>query len=228
MPNRRRDFLGWLGASTLLAASGTPLRAQSAPDSSTNGSAASRPVDDTWDMSWVDRVKGEARAVFDSPDVSEGDALYRAIGWREDYRSVYGADSPLTAVLVLRHKAIPLAMGDAFWSRFKIGKDLKIKDSDHKRWAEANPIRTVPPGTPAKFASFSLEGFIASGGIVLACHLAFQSRVVPHYRKADKLTPEQAEAAARRDLVPGVILQPTGVFAVLRAQQAGCHFILAS
>jgi intracellular sulfur oxidation DsrE/DsrF family protein len=33
---------------------------------------------------------------------------------------------------------------------------------------------------------------------------------------------------ALHHVVPGVILQPSGVFGVLRAQEAGCNYILAS
>jgi hypothetical protein len=29
-------------------------------------------------------------------------------------------------------------------------------------------------------------------------------------------------------MVPGVILQPSGVFAAVRAQEAGCHYVRAS
>jgi intracellular sulfur oxidation DsrE/DsrF family protein len=45
---------------------------------------------------------------------------------------------------------------------------------------------------------------------------------------ADKVSKEEAEKRARAQLLPGVILQPSGVFAVLRAQQAGCDYIKAS
>jgi intracellular sulfur oxidation DsrE/DsrF family protein len=33
---------------------------------------------------------------------------------------------------------------------------------------------------------------------------------------------------ALKHLLPGVTLQPSGVFAVLRAQEAGCQYLLAS
>lgn len=36
-----------------------------------------------------------------------------------------------------------------------------------------------------------------------------------------------AAARARTMLLPGVIIQPSGFFAVLRAQQAGCGYMLA-
>ena len=33
---------------------------------------------------------------------------------------------------------------------------------------------------------------------------------------------------ALQHVVPGVILQPSGVFATLRAQEAGCQYLLAT
>lgn len=74
----------------------------------------------------------------------------------------------------------------------------------------------------------NIPSFLASGNIVLACHLAFGA-VVNLVRKTDKLsTDEEAEKKAMTFVVPGVIMQPSGVFAALRAQEAGCSYILAS
>lgn len=228
MPNRRRDFLGWLGASTILAATGSPLGAQSAARSP-GRTPSIRPVTDEWDMTWVERIGGNARAVFDSPTVSEGSALWRAVGWRKDYQDVYGTmPGDVTAVLVIRHEAIELAMDDEYWARFRVGKRLKLRDQETGKWALANPIRAATESSPARYADFSLERFVATGGIVLACHLALLGRVAENYRKVDKLTSQESEAQARKHLLPGVILQPSGVFAVLRAQEAGCQYIVAS
>lgn len=228
MINRRRDFLGWLGASALLAVTATPLDAQEVPGAP-EATTSDMPVSDRWDMSWVDRIHGDARAVFDSPAVSEGDALWRAVRWRKDYEEVYGTKpNGVTAVLVIRHAAIELVMDDEYWARFKVGRKLKLKDQATEKWAVVNPIRASPAGTPGKDAEFKLESFIRSGGIVLACHVALLGRVVEEYRRADALTRDQAEARAREHLVRGVILQPSGIFAALRAQQAGCSYIMAS
>jgi hypothetical protein len=238
MPDhRRRDFLGWLGASTLAAAAAGRLRAQTArllPDTSPasgaaradSGAAPTAP----WDMSWVDRVQGDARAVFDSPAVSDGDALWRATQWRKDYVAVYPATNPekISTVLVIRHAAIPLAMDDSYWKQFDVGKELKLKDQDDKDWTTVNPIRAARPGASGDEADVNLEHFMATGGIVLACHMAFMGRVVSRYRKAGSSTMEQAEAEARSHVIPGIILQPSGIFAALRAQQAGCSYIVGS
>ena len=71
------------------------------------------------------------------------------------------------------------------------------------------------------------ETLETAGGIALACNLAFGD-VVEKFMKEDKLDAAAARQRATEHLVPGVILQPSGVFAVLRAQEAGCRYILAS
>jgi hypothetical protein len=225
MPTHRRDFLSWLGGTSMFAFAGSPatLRPHLAP-----GHAHPAPMDDTFDVTWADRVQGRFRAVFDSPAVSEGAALFRAVVWCDEYKSVYGTErSEMSPVLVVRHEAIHLALNDEYWKRFKIGKEIKLRTPEGKKWAEANPIRVSPPGTPERFAKYNLEHFMGEGGIVLACNIAFGDAVAK-FRKEDRLEADAARQRAREHLIPGVILQPSGVFGVLRAQEAGCRYILAS
>ncbi len=228
MSGRRREFLGWLGASTLLTALGRGAAAQSAGGAPAKG-AGPAPASDRGDMSWVDRVRGDARSVFDLPEAGEGEGVWRAERWREDYEQVYGVKpDDLTAVLVIRHAAIPLIMDNEYWKRFGVGKKLEIKDNDTKKWVESNPVSIAHDGAPTDDDRYTLQYFIAHGGIVLGCHLAFSGRVVSDYARAEKLSREDAEASAREHILPGVILQPSGIFAALRAQQAGCAYVLAS
>src|SRR5882724_13027262 len=108
MPIRRRDFLGSLGTASVAAV--LPLSSAAAARPSP------APATETWDMAWVDRLKGKYRAVFDSPGFSDGEGLFRAIFWTRDYKEVYGTDSKdMSAVLVVRHAGIWLAMNDEFW-----------------------------------------------------------------------------------------------------------------
>jgi hypothetical protein len=224
MSTPRRSFIGWVGASALVAA-GTPLAALE-PVEGRGGRR--RPVDEAWDMTWVDRITGKYRAVFDSPELSEGAALWRAAMWRDQYKEVYGVErAEMTPVLVIRHGAISMVMDDGYWEQFRIGKEEKLRNQRTKKWEVANPFRVNPPDTPERYAAYSLEGFMGSGGIVLACNLAFQAAVW-RYREAEKLAQEAATARAKEHLIPGVTLQPSGIFATLRAQEAGCGYILAS
>ena len=225
MAPQRREFLSWLGGTSMFAFAGAPVALRSHLAS---GAAHPGPIDETFDVSWADRVQGKFRAVFDSPEISEGAALFRAMVWCDEYKTVYGTErSEMSPVLVLRHEAIHLAMNDTYWKRFKIGKEVKLKTPEGKKWAEANPIRITPPGTPEKFARYNLEHFIGEGGIVLACNHAF-AKAVAKFKQEGKLEDDAARQRARGHLIPGVILQPSGVFGVLRAEEEGCRYILAS
>ena len=207
----------------MLAAAGTPMSLSMSTEY-----AHPSPRDDKFDVAWADRVQGKFRAVFDSPALNEGAGFFRTMMWTEQYKDVYGtARAEMSPVLVLRHQAIPLVMNDEYWQRYKIGKSAKIKTMDGKNWTEVNPIRISPPGTPPAFANYNLEQYMKDGGIVLACNLAF-GEVVGRIRKAEKLDKTAGRERALAMLIPGVILQPSGVFAVLRAQEAGCKYILAS
>jgi hypothetical protein len=222
MSTPRRDFLGWLGGSALFASAGLPLRV---PHPSAGDTL--KPIAADYDMSWLDRLKGSHRAVFDSPGIGEGAALFRAVVWKRQYKQVYGTDpADMTAVLVLRHEGIVLAMDDAFWAEFEVGKENKVKDPDGKKWTKTNPILTLPPDAPPQWAAFTLAKFQEDGGIVLACNMAFGD-VVDRYKTKGKLSAEDARKVALTHLAPGVILQPSGVFAALRAQEAGCQYIIA-
>lgn len=219
-PTPRRRFLSWLGASSVLAASSSFVASADAQ--------AAKPVDDKWDVSWTDRLPGKFKAVFDSPSVSEGAALFRACVWRDQHKAVYGTPrNEASAVLVLRHDGIALVMNDLYWSRFEIGKEWKLKDEKTKKWTKINPVRAAAPDATGPFKEYNLTDFMASGGIVLACNLAFRDNV-SRYQTADKLTAEAAAKVAKENLIPGIILQPSGIFAALRAQEVGCNYVLAS
>src|SRR5437588_8566316 len=199
MPINRRDFLGSFGAASIVAAVPTATHASAPPE----------PLNETWDTTWVERVKGKYRAVFDSPSFSDGAALFRTAFWSRDYKDVYGtAAADMTAVLVVRHQGIWLAMNDEFWRKYSVGKRQKFKDSEKKQWYERNPIATAASGGPI---DVSISKFINDGNIVLACHLAF-NEVIEVVRKESSSTKEDAEKTARCYILPGVILQPSGVF----------------
>src|SRR5579862_70980 len=188
MGTKRRDFLGWLGGTSMAAFAGSAtVRLPDLPRAPSPPGVHPSPLDVTFDVSWADRVQGKFRAVFDSPALSEGAALFRAVAWCDQYKTVYGtARSEMSPVLVIRHEAIHLALDDSYWQRFKIGKEVKLRTPEGKKWAEANPIRATPPGMPPMYARYNLGDFIADGGIVLACNLAF-AEAVAKFAKADKL-----------------------------------------
>ncbi len=229
MATSRRGFIGWLGSASLLGAVGAPsiLRAE-APSQGTGPGGHALPVGETWDMSWTSRVTGKYKAVFDSPEASDGAAVFRAVSWIEQYKEVYNAEpAELTAVVVLRHLGFYLAMNDEFWETYEVGKELKLRDAKGRKWAKVNPLGPAGAGADDKTRKYSLAGFQALGGMVLACGWSFGG-AASQVAKKESLEKDAARARAKAMLMPGVILQPNGVFAALRAQEAGCSYIDAS
>jgi hypothetical protein len=214
---RRRDFIAAAGASGVLAAVTQPLAAAVGPDAN----APIPALDADFDFSWIDKLTGKHKAVFESLDVAEGAAFFRANMWRNQYKQVYNTDpKDMNAVVVVRHHGFALAMSDAYWQKYEVAKEFEIKDDS------GNLLKSNPVGETAKGAN-TIAAFVESGGIVLGCNVAFGA-VVGTLRKKENLSREEADKLARTYLLPGVILQPSGVFAVLRAQEAGCNYILAS
>jgi hypothetical protein len=226
MPSRR-DFLTRAASTSLLAVVPAELSRPLALHADERTAAAFTALDDT-DLSWVARLRGKTRAVFDSPQPSEGGALFRAALWRTQINKAFGTPiEDVTPVVVFRHEAIPLVMDDEFWNHLGIGKDLKWKDDKTGKWLKRNPLASASADMPAEFKDFNIPAFIKSGGIVLACGLAF-GQVIGQYRDKDGVDAKEAEARAKQHLLAGVIIQPSGFFAVLKAQDEGCKYMLGS
>jgi hypothetical protein len=221
----RRDFVSRVAASALVA--GLPLPIDASVRALSQSPATSA---EEWDLSWVKRVTGKYRAIFDVPEIDSGYGVWRASIWGKQYMDVLGAKpNELSSVLVLRHNGIQLAMQQAYWDRYAIGKEKNVLHPVTQQGTDRNPalLSSTRNEVPAMFDDAALDKFIGRGGIVLACNLALQD-VVEAIQKKDNASDADARKQAIGFMVPGVILQPSGVFAALHAQDAGCKYIRAS
>ncbi len=233
----RRDFLSWIGITSAVAATTSLLKPRVA-EAEVGEASDPKPLDGgKWDMNWTKNLKRKVRGVFDATTIADGAAIYRASIWRDQYAEVYGTKrTDLNAVLVFRHQAIDLIMNDAYWSRFNIAEgeakkadgaaQAYFKDADG-RFIMKNPIREADAKASPATKDYNLTDFMAQGGIVLGCGLAFK-RPVARFQRGDSLSAADAEKVAREHIIPGIIMQPSGIFAVMRAQEAGCAYVLAS
>jgi hypothetical protein len=227
MTSSRREFVERLAFSATGAAmlGAVPSALSASPIAEASGSAAG-----AWDLSWTERLKGEYKVVVDSPEVEEGGGVMRASVWSKGYADAMGTKpSQCSTVLVLRHNAIVLAMSSEYWAEYKLGEKEKVNDPVTNKPAVRNPVllNSREHGTPARYDDMALDKFIGRGNVVLGCGLAFEG-MVDYVKEQDKVSDAAAKEKATRMLVPGVILQPSGVFAVVRAQQAGCWYMKGS
>ncbi len=125
-------------------------------------------------------------------------------------------------VLVLRSKALPIALDSAIWAKYRIGQSFGIIDPETRAPAVKNPLLRPRHGVLPNDAA-AIDRLLAAGVIVGACGVALHGQSKALAANAGV----SAEDAAREwtaSLVPGVTLLPSGVWGVGRAQEAGCGY----
>lgn len=184
---------------------------------------------DEWDLAWPAKLTGKYKAVFDNTEPESGYGVWRASAWAAQYiEYVKAAPLELSPVVVLRHNAIILAMQQTFWDKYRVGGRKKITHPLTGQPTNRNPVLLdEKDGLPAPFSSAGLRKQLDRGVVVLACNLALQD-CADLIQAAEKVDAAEARKLAVGYLVPGVILQPSGVFAVTRAQEAGASYVKAS
>lgn len=240
----RRGFVGRMAAGMAALAGGALFgRALGAQQGATMASRRSvAPVSADWDMSWVDRVAGAHRQVFDSPEIADGSVLHQARTWLADFAEVYGAKpAEMSGVVVIRHAAIPMVLNDALWGELDLGRTLARADGDSPPMTPT-VLKDPATGAPARRNPFlasnlkdgakhaliwpdgGFDSLMERGVVVLACNLALR-RAVGLVARHDGVDATVARAKVMANLIPGVIVMPSGIFAVTRAQEAGCNFL---
>lgn len=226
----RRDFLGQMAASALVLAGSACAAPAAAAQAMSGAPAPGQNRATAWDDSWFGRLTAKHKAVFDSPEFDEGNILGpgHATRYINGVRDALGV--PITdvqTVVVIRHKAIPFAFNDAMWEKYAIGEDLKIKGEDDK-WATRNPFAGPRGGGARQGATDRPQAnavwLSSHGHIFLGCALATQG-YAGKIAERTKGSSNEIFEELKANLVPGMILQPNGVYAVLRAQEAGCAFM---
>ena len=237
-PTPRRQFIGELAAgaaalaSVACAPAATPATASSQAPAPAAPPAVARhdslpPTSAMkWDTSWMERITAKHKVVVDSPEISDGGALYSAasyLGWVKD---VFGTgDSDASVVVVLRHFAVPMLYSDSMWAKYDLGDQTKTTDPSTNKPAKRNIFyqRLDKDGKPATGdeGAAGIAPLASRGVIFLGCDLATRRYAS---RLAEKTKHDQGAIyeELRQNLVANATLMPTGIFATLLAQEAGC------
>ena len=214
----RREFVGTLTASaaTLLAGISTPSFA--AP-------ADQKLVADAEE--WFKKVKGKHRIIYDAPEPHDGFPIIWSWAFYQTNNQTGSPDNDLTAMVVLRHNGIPIAMEDKLWEKYKFGEVFKAEDPATKSPAVRNPFWKPGKGdfkVPGiGEISIGINELQESGVMFFVCDAAMTvySAIV-----ADKMKLDPVEV--RKDWVAGLLPNirpvPSGIWAVSRAQEHECAY----
>lgn len=214
----RRGFLGTLAAAAAAGfASLTPLRLEA----KTRSAAPTSGMDAAFEA-WLNRINGKHKMVFDAPEVNSGMPVIWPRVWLNGNNENYGTkDTDNSGVVILRHAAIPLAMKDELWAKYKLGDAFTIKEG------EAAATRNIFAKTlPLPLPGTGVEALLASGVQFGVCNVAL---TIYSGMVAQKMGMDGAAVKADwvAGLIPGCQVVPSGVLAVSRAQEKGCGYCFA-
>ncbi len=179
---------------------------------------------------WFKKVKGKHKIVFDVTQPHE----IMPFAWPRIFlvtnEATGTSEKDCGVVVILRHNAIPYAMQNSLWEKYKFGEMFKIDNDETKAPATQNPFwqpkagKYNVPGIGE--VQIGINDLQTSGVMFCACDMALTvfSAVVAGQTK-------QEPAAVKKEwlagLLPGVQLVPSGVWAVGRAQERGCTYCFA-
>lgn len=185
----------------------------------------SAPPEGPWDTSWIPRVeRAKYRVVFNTNAPADGNAFNLVLAFLDSYAEVHGTtDEETRAVLVFRQLGTVMALNDEMWSRYAIGADRKINDPATGAPAERNVFWKSAQGA-APPAKDKIEPLHARGMVSLVCNVSLGS-IGSSFAKAANRDVEEVRKEVRANLVPGAIIVPSGIYGLIRAQNAGCAFM---
>ena len=220
----RRQFL------SKLAAGAAAIGILSIPSSLKAAPSVFEDKDQDASDKWFDNIKGKHRIVFDAP-VPNGISPFawprvflltnQATGTPEKENSV---------VVVLRHEAIPFAFNNNMWTKYNLAEVFKITDTRNKMTATVNPFWQPKKGdykVPGLGAvEIGINELQQSGVMFCVCNAAMTvySAVV-----AEKMKLNAADVLKEwtANVLPGVEIVPSGVWAIGRAQEHKCSYCFA-
>jgi hypothetical protein len=227
-PTSRRRFLNTMATGTAALSFATLATPLAAGAKNISANLSNNPTDDP--DQWFNQIKGKHRMVF---DVTQPHDML-PFAWPRVFLMTNAgtgtAEKDNSVVVVLRHEAIPYAMQDQLWAKYKFGDVFKIQDPATKASSVRNPFWKPKPGDfkipgvgPVAIGINELQ---ESGVMFCVCNAAITvySAVVAESTKQDA-------AAIKKEwesgLLPGIQVVPSGVWAVGRAQEHGCAYCFA-
>lgn len=222
----RREFIGSLatGAATLgMAAIAAPIGLHA----KANSALAEGDAD-----AWLEKVKSKKhRVVFDVTKPHD----VMPFAWPLVYLNTHEATGSPAAdcgvVVVLRHDAIAYALKDEVWAKYKLGELFHAPDPvKQMEAANRNPFWQPKPGdfqVPGLGnADLGINQLMDRGVMFCVCDVALT------VYSAVAAGPGGDGAAVKKEwvagLLPNIMVMPSGVWAVGRAQEKGCSYIFAS
>lgn len=218
--NSRRNFLGSLATGAAVTSLGImPAIAQAATPINT---ALVGDAD-----AWLKKgITGKQRIVYDGPEPHGGFPIIWTWAFYLTNNQTGVKDDDMTGVCVLRHNAIPFALKDKMWSKYKLGATFNVTDNTTQKPALRNPYFEPKEGDFPLPGIDGIKTMQKRGALFCVCDLAL-TVYSGALAKGMEMDPKAVKEEWIANLQPGVKVVPSGVWALGRAQKYGCGYIYA-
>lgn len=216
----RRGFVNHLGVGALTTAfavgQSSSVQGKDVPSSSLATNADE----------WLNGVKGTHRIVYDAPEPHNGFPVIWTWVFYQTNNQTGSNDNDQTAMVILRHNAIPLAMEDRLWQKYPLGEVFNIQDAKTKSPAKRNVYYAPQEGDfPVKEIQ-GIKDLQQRGAMFCVCDMAL-TVIGGMVAQKMNLKPEDVKKDWVSGILPGIQIVPSGVWAVARAQKKGCAYCYA-
>jgi hypothetical protein len=206
-PRSRRSFMSLLSWVTGLTAMTAEAAQSPAPAQS-------------WDLRWIDDLKGQHKQVYDMADTDpagEPPPLRLPRNYMDSCRDVFKLEFPeIRTVIGISGRSFPVNASDRLWAKYDLGERSKIVDPVTKQPAVRNIFLDDP--------TLGVKALQARGTVFWQCAIALNN-VATQLANARKLPVDEVRADLTAGLNPGVRLVPSHVFALGLVQERGVTYV---
>ena len=180
------------------------------------------PTPDTWDLSWLDQLKGRHKQVFAIGPLKDHVPLLVVVNYLDAHREVFGLAHPdINAVVGIARQGFPINAQDVVWAKYDLGRRWDLKDPTTGEWARGNIYFDAMPAPPGKVVG--VKPLQARGAIFWQCNNALNS-IVRDFAADTGQPADVVRAELIAGLNPGVRLVPAHTMLLGLAQEHGCTY----
>ena len=218
--NSRRKFIGALA----LGATATTLGVLTNPIYAKSAKAIEIEFNDS--EKWFKKIKGSHRIVYDGSTPHDGFPIIWNWAYYLSNNETGTADKDMTAMTVLRHSALGLALEDRLWKKYNLGVVFNVTDNSTGEPSLRNPYYEPKDGDFPLPIIDGIKRLQERGAMFCVCDLATKvySNAVAQQMNLD---PAEVYEDWVSGILPGIQPVPSGVWALGRAQENGCGYIFA-
>jgi intracellular sulfur oxidation DsrE/DsrF family protein len=215
----RRSFLGSLAATAAAGVAGLTLADQLMAQQMQKAMP-----DPSFDR-WIGKIRGKHKQVFDAPSINGGLPLAWARVFVMTNEMVGTPAKDVSAILILRHDAIPIGMSNETWQKYKFSEAFKPIHAMTKQLITRN-IFWKPNAGDLPLPGMALNELLDAGVMIGLCDMAL-TVISGEFAKNMNMDAEAVKKEWVDSVFPGIQIVPSGVLAINRAQEKGCTYCYA-